>query len=180
MSNTTLKKETIIKFLSPYFFETGTLYGDAVRLALDVGFEKIFTVEIDQILFDENTKKFKKEIEEGRVFMFNGDTYKLMPEIIEKYIDKKCTFWLDAHQDYGPTGVKRCPLLEELEYIKTKSDLGHTILIDDRRIFGNWWGQGISEEMVIRKIKEINSNYNITYEDGIIEKDIIAADLPQK
>lgn len=175
MITTTLSKDVITKYMSPYFFETGTADGDAVRLALEVGFEKIFTVEIDEELYKKNTAKYKKEIEEGKVYMFLGDTFKLMPEIIEKYIDKKCTFWLDAHQDFGPGGVKRCPLIEELDYIKTKNHLGHTILIDDKRMFGTWWGTGINEEMVLNKIKELNQEYKISYEDGCVPKDIITA-----
>lgn len=175
---TTLKKEVITKYLSPYFFETGTSGGDAVRLALEVGFEKIFTVEIDEVLYNRNAESFKKEIEEGRVHMFLGDTFKLMPEILEKHIDKKCTFWLDAHWDGGPTGIKKCPLMEELDYIKKYMHLGHTILIDDRRIFGGGnWGTGISEAGVVNKLKELNENYQIRYEDGIIPRDIITAVL---
>lgn len=177
MIKTTLSKEVITKYMSPYFFETGTADGDAVRLALEAGFEKIFTVEIDEELYKKNCERYKKEIEDGIVHMFLGDTFKLMPQIIENHIDKKCTFWLDAHQDYGPGGVKRCPLVEELDYIKTKADLNHTILIDDRRMFGTWWGTGINEEIVINKIKELNPNYQIDYEDGCVPKDIITAIL---
>jgi hypothetical protein len=175
---TTLKKEVIERYMSPYFFETGTANGDAVRLALEVGFEKIFSVEIDENLYVENCEKFKKEIEEGRVFLFLGDTYHLLPQIIENHIDKQCTFWLDAHQDFGPGGVKRCPLLEELDHIKVKKDLNHIFLIDDRRMFGgDWWGAGITEEMIMKKIKEINSEYIINFEDGVQPKDVITAKL---
>lgn len=177
MIQTTLKKEVIEKYMSPYFFETGTANGDAVRLALEVGFKKIFTVEIDEKLYNENIIKYKNEIELGKVFMFLGDTFKLMPDIIEKHIDKPCTFWLDAHQDFGPSGVKRCPLLDELEYIKKSSNLNHKILIDDKRMFGSWWGEGINEKMVLEKLKELNPDYHLAYEDGVIPKDIITAKL---
>ena len=173
---TTLPPNVIKKYISPYFFETGTANADAVRLALEVGFEKIFTIEIDPILYNKNVKKYKKEIADGRVFMFLGDTFELMPQIIDKYIDKPCTFWLDAHQDFGPGGVKMCPLVEEIEYIK-KSSLKHILLIDDRRMFGTWWGEGINENLIISKIKELNSNYSIFYEDGHIPEDIIAAKI---
>jgi hypothetical protein len=175
---TTLPLKVIKKYMSPYFFETGTANADAVRLALEVGFEKIFTIEIDQILYNKNVNKYKKEISEGRVFMFLGDTFELMPQIIEKYIDKPCTFWLDAHQDFGPGGVKMCPLVEEIEYIK-KSPLNHVLLIDDRRMFGTWWGEGINENLIVSKIKELNNNYAIFYEDGHIPEDIIAARIIQ-
>ena len=176
MIKTTLKKEVIQKYMSPYFFETGTANGDAVRLALEVGFEKIFSVEIDENLYNENCEKFKKEIDEKRVFLFLGDTFYLLPEIIEKHIDKQCTFWLDAHQDFGPGGVKRCPLLDELDHIKNKKELNHVFLIDDRRMFGgDWWGAGITEDIVINKIKEIDQEYIITFEDGIQPNDVITA-----
>lgn len=100
-----------------------------------------------------------------------------MPNIIKQYIDKPCTFWLDAHVDGGPCGEKRCPLLDELDFIKSaNTGLVHNILCDDRRCLGNnWWGKGILEKDVIRKIKEINSKYTIKYEDGHVPADIIAA-----
>jgi prepilin-type processing-associated H-X9-DG protein len=173
---TTLPSFVLKDNMSSYFFETGTADGDAVRLALECGFEKIFTVEIDPVLYAKNILKYKKYIDEGRVFMFLGDTFELMPGIISNYIDKTCTFWLDAHQDFGPGGVKKCPLIEELEYIKS-SPLEHKLLIDDRRMFGIWWGEGINEELIVSKIKELNPNYNISYADGHIADDIIVAKI---
>lgn len=173
---TTLKEEVLSKYISPYFFETGTSSGAAVYKALDAGFEKVFSVEIDSVLYEQNLVRFEKEIQEGRVHLFLGDTFVLMPLILQQFIDKQCTFWLDAHQDFGPGGVKRCPLLEELDYIKIKGELNHKLMIDDRRCFGgDWWGAGISEDLVIAKIKEINPNYVIGYEDGEIKNDVITA-----
>jgi hypothetical protein len=175
---TTLKKEVLEKYISPYFFETGTSGGEGVKIALEVGFEKIFTVEIDEVQYNRVKEIYQKEISEGRLFMFLGDSFVVMPEILEKFIDKQCTFWLDAHVDGGPTGVKRCPLLDELDYIKKYSHLNHKILIDDRRCFGgNWWGKGITEQMVIEKIKDLNNDYKISYEDGCVPNDVITAIL---
>lgn len=173
---TTLPANVLKKYISPYFFETGTADGDAVRLALELGFEKIFTIEIDPFLYEKNIKRYRHSIDEGKVFMFLGDTYKLMPSIIQTHIDKPTTFWLDAHQDFGPGGFKKCPLVEELNYIK-KSSLEHILLIDDRRMFGTWWGEGIDEELIVEKIKEIDPRYEISYEDGHVPDDIIAAKI---
>lgn len=172
----TLSKEVLEKNISPYFFETGTSNGEAVEVALGVGFEKIFSIEINEVLYRENCEKFKKEIEEGKVKLYLGDTLKVMPDIL-KEIDKTCTFWLDAHVDHGPKGEKLCPLLDELDYIKEYSHLNHKILIDDRRMFGQWWGTGISEQMVLDRIKNINPNYKISYQHGCIPDDIINAVL---
>lgn len=180
MINTTLSESVLKKYLNPYFFETGTAEGGAVELALRLGFEKVFTVEINPELYAENAARFKPYIDEGRLHMFLGDTLLLMPEVIEKFISKRCTFWLDAHVDHGPSGILRCPLIEELGFIKAKAFLKHTILIDDRRMFGKWWGEGISEELVVRKILEIDENYRFRPEDGHVPNDIIAAWLTQE
>jgi hypothetical protein len=178
MISTTLSEAVLSKYLAPYFFETGTADGCAVELALRLGFEKVFTVEINPELHARNSLRFKQHIDEGRLHMFLGDTLFVMPQVIEQLIDKRCTFWLDAHVDHGPSGVLRCPLLLELECIKKKAMLKHNILIDDRRMFGKWWGEGISEELVVRKILEIDNDYLFKAEDGYVPNDIIAAWLP--
>lgn len=175
----TLTKDVLKKYKNKYFFETGTNRGNTVKLALELGFEKIFSIEIVEYLYKENLKRFKNEIIEGKVYLFHGDTVKVMPEIIEKYIDKQTTFWLDAHKDNDEiTGfTKLCPLLDELEYIKSKN-FNHTILVDDRRCLGGkFWGKDVGEIDVINKIKEINIGYNISYENGYRPNDIIVAKL---
>ena len=178
MTITTLSASVLSKYLTPYFFETGTADGGAVELALKLGFEKVFTVEINPELHAQNCIRFKQYIEEGRLHMLLGDSLIVMPRVVDELIDKQCTFWLDAHVDHGPSGILRCPLLLELEYIKKKAALRHTILIDDRRMFGKWWGEGISEEIVVKKILEIDENYLFKAEDGYVPNDIIAAWLP--
>lgn len=173
--STTLKKDVLEKYKSSYFFETGTLNGEAIKLALEVGFEKIFSIEIDETLYIENYKRFFEEIISGKVNLFLGDTIKIMPQILEK-IDKKTTFWLDAHVDGGPSGIKKCPLYEEIDFIKNTNMKEHSILIDDIRCFGGgWWGDGISLETLEEKLKEVNSNYIIKKEDGHIPQDVLVA-----
>lgn len=173
--STTLKKTVLQKYMSPYFFETGTLNGEAVKLALEVGFEKVFSIEIDENLYVQNYKIFLDEIISGKVHLFLGDTIKIMPQILEK-IDKKTTFWLDAHVDGGPSGVKKCPLYEEIEFIKKTNIKEHSILIDDIRCFGGgWWGEGISIESLEKKLKDVNDDYIIIREDGHIPNDVLVA-----
>lgn len=175
---TTLKKKVLMNYKSPYFFETGTLHGEAIKLALELGFEKIFSIEIDEKLFLENSKRFEEEIISGKVNLFLGDTIKIMPQILTNKIDKKTTFWLDAHVDGGPTGLKKCPLYEEIDFIKKTNINHHSILIDDIRCFGGgWWGEGISLETLEEKLREVNNNYNIKKEDGHIPQDVLVAYL---
>ncbi len=178
MIATTLPKELISRYLNPYFFETGTANGACVSLAVSCGFEKIFSVEIEPDRQEENSKTFKKEIAENKVKLYTGDSLILMPQIVNE-IDKPTTFWLDAHVDEGVSGVKKCPLYEELETIATSSLKSHTIMIDDISYFGtkNHWGDGISLETIKEKILQINPNYNFAFEDGHVANDILVAHL---
>jgi hypothetical protein len=174
MITTTLKKNVLEKYLSPYFFETGTANGDAVRQAIEMGFEKIYSIEIDESLYKQNCEKFKEHIDSGRVILILGDSLMKMKEVIPM-LDKPTTFWLDAHVDFGPKGIKNCPLYEELESIKSSKINNHKILIDDVRIFGNHWGVGIEMEKLKNIILEINPTYNIVLENGHVPKDILSA-----
>jgi hypothetical protein len=176
MITTTLSKKVLLKYLNPYFLETGTANGDCVKLALEVGFEKIFSIELDELLQNENIQKYQFFVNEGKINLVTGDSLWEMSNIIP-FLDKPTTFWLDAHQDFGPKGTKRCPLYEELSAIKYSNIKTHTILIDDMRMLGQWWGEGISIDELKNKILEINSDYKFTFEDGFTPNDILVAYL---
>lgn len=174
-SYNTLKKNVLEKYLNPIFFETGTYIGDSVKLALEVGFNKIISFEINKELQDKNILLFEKEINEGKVELHLGDTLLMMGDIVSK-IESPTTFWLDAHFDFGVCGEKKCPLYEEISFISSSTIKNHTILIDDVRCFGSGnWGLGITKEKIIKEIKNINPEYKIKYEDGLVPNDILVA-----
>jgi hypothetical protein len=176
MITTTLPKEVLSKYLNPYFLETGTANADCVRLALEVGFEKIYSIELDSILQNENTIKYQSQINEGKVNLITGDSLWELTNLIPE-LDKPTTFWLDAHVDFGPMGTKRCPLYEELSAIKMSNIKTHTVLIDDMRILGGHWGEGISIEGLKNRLLEINPEYKFTFENGFAPNDILVAYL---
>lgn len=174
MIYTTLKKEVLQKYKNPYFLETGTANADCVRLALEVGFEKVYSIEIDETLQNENVKNYQPLIDLGKVSLILGDSLLVMNSLVPD-LDKPTTFWLDAHVDFGPNGIKKCPLYEELDAIKTNPIKNHTILIDDVRVFGSHWGEGIKLETLKTKLQEINPNYKFKFEDGYVQNDILVA-----
>jgi hypothetical protein len=176
MITTTLPKEVLLKYLNPYFLETGTANADCVRLALEIGFEKIYSIELDNTLQNENIIKYQSQINDGKIKLINGDSLWELTNLIPE-LDKPTTFWLDAHVDFGPMGTKKCPLYEELSSIKMSNIKTHTILIDDMRILGGHWGEGISIEGLKDKLLEINSEYKFTFEDGFAPNDILVAYL---
>jgi hypothetical protein len=67
-------------------------------------------------------------------FLF-GHTSAKLAEIVAK-LQSPAIFWLDAHWSGGQTygSADECPILAELEIIN-RSDLPHSILIDDARLF---------------------------------------------
>jgi hypothetical protein len=176
MITTTLSKEVLSKYLNPYFLETGTANADCVRLALEVGFEKIYSIELDSILQNENIIKYQSQINEGKVNLITGDSLWELTNLIPE-LDKPTTFWLDAHVDFGPMGTKRCPLYEELSAIKMSNIKTHTVLIDDMRILGGHWGEGISIEGLKNRLLEINPEYKFIFENGFAPNDILVAYL---
>ena len=173
----TLKKLVLEKYPNKYFVETGTSLGDSVQVALDCGFEKIITMEINPEKVKNAKKRFSDQIKEGRVTILEGDTIKTFPEAL-KLLDGPATFWLDAHWDEGPRGEYLCPLPIELEEIQKTSVKNHILLIDDRRLFGldnTTWGYTIDEDGIMESISDINPDYKISYEDGCVPNDIIVA-----
>jgi hypothetical protein len=177
--STTLSKSVLSKHKNSIFVETGTLWGEAIDLALELGFEKIYSMEIDPEKVKFNREKFQKEIEEGIVEIIEGDTFKIFKDVISK-VDAPATFWLDAHWDGDVLGEYKCPLPFELEALLSHPIKTHTLLVDDRRLFGqigSSWGEDLDEELLIEAMTDINNDYKISFEDGCVPKDIIVAEV---
>ena len=175
----TLPQEVINRYKNQVFVETGTCFGDGVQLALNAGFKKIYSIEISEELYKQNCERFALEISQGIVQLVNGDSFVELPNILAQ-ISQPITFWLDGHWDPSPhaPGQFVCPLLFELEYIAKHPIRNHTILIDDRRLFGDpnhGWGKEVTEKQVIDQLLSINKDYCLRFEDGYIPCDIIAA-----
>lgn len=170
------------KYKNPIFIETGTFKGEGIWKALRAGFKKIYSIEISERLYKNLLINFDKEIKSGRVNLVLGDSSKCLNEII-KDIDCRITFWLDAHFSGGDTarGNKDVVLLQELDAIARHPIKTHTILIDDVRLFGtnqniDWLD--IKINLIVKKLKEINYNYSIYYEQGFLKNDVLIADIP--
>ena len=126
MKYTTLTQEVLSKYKNPYFLETGTANGESVKLALSQGFEKIFSIEIDSILQQQNKKFFETLLNEQKMELITGDSLIELKKIVPR-LDKPTTFWLDAHVDGGPSGIKKCPLGGELVAIAISNIKTHTM-----------------------------------------------------
>lgn len=113
------------------FIEAGTFQGGTARWAAS-HFEQVVTIENSKIFYQNTNEKYKDL--ENINFLF-GDTRNHFKEIVPT-LEQPAIFWLDSHwcggDSYGETD--QCPLLEELNIIN-KSQIDHTIIIDDARLF---------------------------------------------
>jgi len=166
------------KYLNGVLVETGAFRGDGIKAALAAGFGRVYSIEIAPFYHDFCKSLFSNE---PKVKMVLGDSGTSLGQAISE-IKEPITFWLDGHHCGGNSGIgiKPAPIIEELEQIRQHPlAKQHTILIDDRRHI-NPGAFGISEKDVIDKLKEINPDFRISYEDGHQANDVIVATPPKK
>ena len=167
------------------FIETGTFLGDGVKRALDAGYKRIYSIEINEGLVTHNRAQFAQL---PQVTIVHGDSSKDLANLL-KEVNTPATFWLDGHFSNNPlTGFNPelvCPVLQELEQIRLHAPnnvpmQSHTILIDDVRLFHETGRKldgyfQLTIDLVIAKLKEINPNYVLAYEAGVQPNDILTA-----
>lgn len=107
------------------FVETGTAGGESISVAAK-HFENCATIEIEDGTVQEKMPNVRYLV---------GNSGDLLPEVI-KSLKGYTVFWLDAHYSGSVEvdfDVEECPLLRELEAIKSCD--GSIIVIDDARLF---------------------------------------------
>ena len=164
------------------FFETGLLNGECFGHALNLGFNKVCSIEINQKFVDLASKEYSDWVQVGIAEIIADDSANLS-RYLHLVEDHRCIFWLDAHLDSGletavKTPVSTCPLKHELEAIAMTKRKDHVIMIDDLRIItdmksSSWTSDDAdisSERFALDDIKsmiyKINPEYEIEILDG--------------
>jgi len=144
--------------------ETGTYYGDMIE-AQRMLFKKIFSIELNEDLWQKAVGRFKKY---KHITILKGDSGKVL-HTITKSLNENSIFWLDGHYSQGVTsrGEKDCSILEEIDAIFRNNNLNHILLIDDARCF-NGEGDYPTIETLTKRIKEYDPNYYAEIKDDII------------
>lgn len=129
-------KEYAKKYSLSTLIETGTYKGDMIK-ALANEFKNIYSIELDQALYDAAVQKFATA---NHVKVIQGDSAEQLKKLLEN-IQEKCLFWLDGHYSGGITamGSVESPITAELESIFSHNIKDHVVLIDDAR---NFIGEG--------------------------------------
>jgi hypothetical protein len=130
-------------------------------------FKFVYTIEIDQKIYNNTKKLFKKY---SNITPLLGDSGLVIEDLLTK-IDKKetCIFWLDGHYSGGITGLgeKETPIKAELKHIYNHSN-SHLIMIDDARMFFNNRKDYPLFEDLKDYIMTLNKDATIYIEDDII------------
>lgn len=123
-----LKKDFDLK----HFVETGTYKGNTSAWASKI-FEKVSTIELSKILYEQNLKKYKTI---KNVNFIMGSSDEKLSEIIKENPNEEMIFWLDAHPCGGDTAGENIPwpVISEIEVINELTEDAF-IFIDDVRFF---------------------------------------------
>ncbi len=157
-------KEYAEKYDLTILVETGTYYGDMVEAMKD-SFEKIFSIELSEHLFEMAKRRFANM---EQVEIIEGDSGVELGNVLKR-IHRPALFWFDAHYSAGVTtrGDKDSPIYDELHHILHAPDLGHVVIIDDARCFGSD-PEYPSVDDLKKYIFSMRSNVCVTVEDDSI------------
>lgn len=161
-------------YLSPVFIETGSYLGDGIQMAVDAGFQNIYSIELSDKYYEISTERFSNLTS---VCVIKGESQEVLGELINK-IKTPITFWLDGHYSAGDTAKGKfiAPLIQELDCIGKHPIKTHKIIIDDLRCWNVYNPEhGFTTADLIKIIMEINPDYTIEYLDGHEPKDILVA-----
>ena len=175
------------KYKNDVYIETGLFHGESLEKALSSGFKVCHSIEINPLYYNRGLEKFNTSNYQNISVIHLGSTLDILPKILEE-LDVTATFFLDAH-DLTYPGIPdypeehSSPILKELLYIANHKIKDHTIIIDDLRMFeerSGWASNSdFSIEDIVTFLKKVNPNYEIIFESGYRENDVLVA-LPKK
>lgn len=149
---------------SKLFIETGTCSGRTVKKALELGFERVLSVEAFRPFYDNCAQLFKND---ARVALWFGKSTDQLPAMFNEYKNTPAVIWLDAHPS-GPNTAGHDDLMKnggsseyhqdaiigkELDIILAHHSQ-HVIIVDDQA------GETDSVKSIIKKITAKHPHYN--------------------
>jgi len=153
-----IAKITLAKFLNPVFVETGTYHGAAIRDALSLGFETIYSTDNSKKCFNQISTRYATN---QNVHLYNLNSPDFLAKILPS-INEPITFWLDAHPPGYDLHPQNCPVYDELKAIKKYCKVPYIILIDDVRCF-----QAENRKSLLALASTLDHKHNINFVDGL-------------
>lgn len=150
----------LLPFKRKFFVETGTYDGDGIKAALGAGFEKIWSVELNERRVEACRNKF---VNNSNVTILQGTSGDVLPSILSQ-LTEPATLWLDAHGEVIPGQPNpHDPIVEELNAIKASGVSDHILLLDDM-----WESDTVTQTRLRlrERLLSINPKYKIYFIDG--------------
>ena len=183
---------TLCKYLKNYtsgiYLETGFLEGDSALVALQLGFEKVISIELDERRIQKGKIKLKKYIDNNRLEIVHGNSSEKIESVLENNPNIKAIF-LDAHH-YNKSEDLSAPLEKELLVIKKFSNRNYFLVVDDfyqikqnHKVSFNNWRKKHDHKEIIKKVmsisgfcSEIYYRHGLNY-NGTVNSYLISAKL---
>lgn len=161
------------------FIETGSYRGDGIQLAIDAGYEKIISIDLDPEAIDFCKNRFDLfNHPRPDIILRQGDSADCLTTVLE-FCNEPITFWLDSHWQMlegTEPGNNPFPLRHELAQIYRHQIKQHTILIDDMLIMQPDI-VGFSNNEVRKWLMDINPDYKLEYFANPVINNILVAHL---
>lgn len=147
------------------FVETGTGIGTGLTHALKSRFDKLYSIEIIDDLYN----KCKQNFTDTRLKLIHNNSLKGLTEILEELDEAPCLFWLDAHfpgADFKYNSYEYLkdveelhkPLKLELELILSKRKNKDVFILDDLQLYEDGPFELYNKEFV-SKYGDLNSQF---------------------
>jgi len=164
-----ISRTELYSFVATDFVECGSANGDGITAALEAGFKKIHSIEINPDKYRYCQHKFNFD---PKVSLHLGDCGDLLDGILNEIADP-CVIYLDANGDPKET---RSPFHSSIAAILRAGRKEDVVIVDDMNhgfrpryeIMGdlrNQLKEG-SEECIIRQLKMVNEDYNFYMMDS--------------
>lgn len=165
------------------FIETGSFKGDGIDLAVQAGYERIFSMDIDGANVAHCQERFglipddKEPAKNSHISVICADSATGLLKMM-KYVNEPAMIWLDAHSqlfENEPHTENPFPLLLELTQLKKHPIKTHTILIDDILMLTHPDVTGWNKDTIENALLMINPAYKLTYLSNPVVNNIIMA-----
>ena len=167
----TLYPAVLNRYKKKTYVETGLWLGHGIRVALDCGFESIYSCDINSKSVDLGTQMYGNN---DNVKMYHAKSVDYLKMLFQSNnITENITFYLDAHfvteeEALELGGEFKSPLLEEIQLIgKYCKDKDNVIMIDDYHKIEKWSHQKSELE---KNLLKINKDFKLTIQPRIVEE----------
>jgi|TARA_A100001391_G_C5013300_1_gene263803 hypothetical protein len=175
-------QEPIEKFKCQIYVETGTGVGVCLSHMLQYGFDRYYSIDLDEELILKAKEKFKNK----NVEFYNDFSHKALAKLVPTLpTDKAVFFFLDAHfpdADFGKITYEESiktykedafPLLNEIKTIKEHRDISKDcFIIDDWSLYdtdqtyeyGDWKHKNLQDSLGLKACSsDILENFEETH-----------------